>query len=36
MGHAPFNTGIKIAQAITGLLLHQPCNNTVDMIEQDW
>ena len=27
---------IKISQAITGLLAQQPCNITVNMIEQDW
>ena len=29
-------TRAKISQAITGLLLQQPCNNTVNMIEQGW
>ena len=27
---------VKISQAITGLLAQQPCNNTVNMIEQVW
>ena len=26
----------KISQAVKGLLAQQPCNNTVNMIEQDW
>ena len=30
------STRIKISQAITGLLAQQPCNNTVNMVEQDW
>ena len=29
-------TCVKISQAITGLLAQQPCNSTVNMIEQDW
>ena len=29
-------SGVKIAQAITGLLAQQPFNSTVNMIEQDW
>ena len=29
-------THVKISQAITRLLAQQPCNNTVNMIEQDW
>ena len=29
-------TRVKISLAITGLLAQQPCNNTVNMIEQDW
>ena len=29
-------TRVKISQAITGLLAQQPCNNTVNMIEQDF
>ena len=28
-------TRVKISQAITGLLAQQPCNDTVNMIEQD-
>ena len=30
------STCIKISQAMTGLLAQQPCNNTVNMVEQDW
>ena len=29
-------TRVKLSQAITGLLAQQPCNSTVNMIEQDW
>ena len=27
---------VKMSQAITGVLAQQPCNSTVNMIEQDW
>ena len=33
---AEIYTRVKISQTITGLLAQQPCNNTVNMIEQDW
>ena len=37
--HQPFYmsifTRVKISQAITRLLAQQPCNNPVNMIEQD-
>ena len=29
-------THVNISRVITGLLVQQPCNNTVNMIEQDW
>ena len=29
-------TRVKISEAITGLFDQQHCNNTVNMIEQDW
>ena len=30
------DTRVKISQAIAGYLAQQPCNNTVNMIEQGW
>ena len=29
-------THVNISRVITGLLVQQPCNNTVNMIEQGW
>ena len=33
---AASHTRVKISQAISGLLAQQLCNNSVNMIEQDW